>query len=173
VARNDWERRTYHAGMLADLERLQKALGDPRLPDEITSGEDRPFAAKSVVREFLAAADTAVTVVDAYVGAGTLDCLIEIANPIRLLTGQKPESIDKSFDRGLKEFVSEGRVIEVRRHPKLHDRFLAFNERCWLVGSSLKDAGKKAFNVIEFVDGREAILSQIEVKWQEAKPYEL
>jgi hypothetical protein len=53
----------------------------------------------------------------------------------------------------------------------LHDRYISFNDRCWLSGSSLKDAGKKAFNVIEFVDGKTAIRSEIETKWQSAIVY--
>lgn len=171
VAHTDWERRTYHLGMLARLEKLEKALGEPGLPEEIAVPEDRPFSAKSQVREFLAAAETSIIVVDAYVGLGTLDCMRDVVHPIRLLTGQKPQSVESGFDRALKQFIDEGHVIEVRQHPKLHDRYISFNERCWLVGSSLKDAGKKAFNVIEFVDGKEAIASEIEIKWQSAQPY--
>jgi hypothetical protein len=59
----------------------------------------------------------------------------------------------------------------VRQHPKLHDRYLVFNERCWLVGSSLKDAGKKALNVIECIDNKEAVVNEAERKWNEASTY--
>jgi hypothetical protein len=172
VAHNDWERRSYHQEMLAQLERLQRAMGGPTILDEMVVPEDRPFSAKSQMREFLAEAETSVTVVDAYVGLGTLDCMRDVEHPIRLLTAQKAQSIERGFDRALKEFVGEGHVIEVKQHPKLHDRYISFNERCWLVGSSLKDAGKKAFNVIEFVDGKEAIASEIEAKWKSAQPYQ-
>lgn len=171
AAHSTWGGQTYHLGMLGRLEKLEKALGEAGLPEEIAVPEDSPFSAKSKVREFLAAAETSITVVDAYVGFGTLDCMRDVGHPIRLLTGQKPQSIENGFDRALKQFVDEGHVIEVRQHPKLHDRYISFNERCWLVGSSLKDAGKKAFNVIEFVDGKDAITSEIETKWQNALPY--
>jgi hypothetical protein len=170
-AHSEWERRTYHFGMLERLRELEKALSQPGLPDEISVSEDRPFSAKSQVRELLAAAETSVTVVDAYVGLGTLDCLRDVTHPIRLLTGQKPASIENGFDRALRQFTTEQHVIEVRRHLKLHDRYLSFNERCWLVGSSLKDAGRKAFNLIEFVDGKAAITAEIETKWQGAQIY--
>jgi len=53
VAHNDWERRSYHQGLLAQLKKLERALGEPGLPDEIAVPEDRPFSAKSHVREFL------------------------------------------------------------------------------------------------------------------------
>jgi hypothetical protein len=53
----------------------------------------------------------------------------------------------------------------------LHDRHLIFNDRCWLVGASLKDAGQKTFSVIELVDGRPPIVEEVEREWNEAKPY--
>ena len=171
-AHSEWERRTYHQGMLGRLETLEKALDEvDDLPDEISVPENRPFLAKSQMREFLAVAETPVTIVDTYVGLGTLDCVRDVTQPIRLLTGRNPQSIENGFDRALKQLVAEGHTIEVRQHPKLHDRYISFNDRCWLVGSSLKDAGKKAFNVIEFVDGRSSITSEIETKWQSAQPY--
>lgn len=171
VAHSQWERHTYHLGLLSRLEELEKALNQPGLPDEISVVEDRPFSAKSQVRELLAASETPVTVVDAYVGLGTLDCLRDVIHPIRLLTGQKPASIENGFDRALRQFTTEPHVIEVRQHPKLHDRYISFNERCWLVGSSLKDAEKKAFNLIEFIDGKAAITAEIETKWLDAQRY--
>ena len=133
--------------------------------------EAHRFAAKSEARALLAEAATEVLAIDNYVGAGTLDCLLDVEQPIRLLTGDKTNSIGAEFDRALEEFRSEGRTIEVRRHPRLHDRYVIFNDRCWLVGGSLKDAGRKAFNMIEIVDSKTAIVEDVERKWAEAKAY--
>jgi hypothetical protein len=77
------------------------------------------------------------------------------------------------FERALQDFITEGHSIEVRRHPKLHDRYILFNNRCWLAGSSLKDAGKKAFNVIELVDGKTLIFAEVTKKWEESISLEL
>jgi hypothetical protein len=87
------------------------------------------------------------------------------------LTGQQKQSVETGFESALKDFRSEGRTVEVRKHPKLHDRYLIFNERCWLVGSSIKDAGKKALNVIECLDSKELIVADAEKKWTEAVVY--
>lgn len=46
-----------------------------------------------------------------------------------------------------------------------HDRHIAFNERCWLVGSSHKDAGKKAFHTTEIVDAKAEVVAALEAKW--------
>ena len=133
--------------------------------------EKHPFAAKAEVRDLLSSAETEVTLVDNYIGIVTLDCLRVVDQPIRILTGDKEPSIEKGFDRALAEFRSEGRKIEVRRHGRLHDRHVLLNNRCWLIGSSLKDAGKKAFSMIEGVDICKAISQDVERKWSEATIY--
>lgn len=119
----------------------------------------------------LASAETEVIDVDNYSGPATLDCLVDVGHPIKLLTGAATHSIAEGFDRVLADFRAEGREIEVRRHAHLHDRHLVFNGRCWLLGSSIKDAEKKGFNLIEIVDSRLAIVSDINRKWEEGKPF--
>lgn len=171
MAHTSFERQEYHRDMLGRLESLESALGEPALPTELSAAEDHPFTAKSKVREFLGQADTPITIVDNYVGAGTLDCLRDAQQSIRLLTGEGDRSIETGFDEALRDFRSEGFTIEVRRHKKLHDRYILFAERVWLVGSSLKDAGKKSFNAIECVDSKAAIQGDLEAKWKEASQY--
>jgi hypothetical protein len=171
IARTSFERQDYHLGMRKPIQQLSEMLGEPGIPREVTVTQNRPFMAKSAVREFLENVTTELIVVDNYVGIGTLDCVHGVQTPIRLLTGDRSTSISPGFDSTLKDFVAEGHAIQVRRHPKLHDRYLIFNERCWLIGSSLKDAGKKSFNMIELVDGRSAIVREVESKWKEALPY--
>ncbi len=52
-----------------------------------------------------------------------------------------------------------------------HDRHISFNERCALVGSSLKDAGKKDFHATEIVDAKADVLAALEAKGSGASPY--
>jgi hypothetical protein len=171
IAITKWERREYHEGMKPRLEMLTSLLGETRIPTEIAVEEKHPFTAKSEIRDLLLCAETEVTVLDQYIGIGTLDCIRVVSHPIRILTGDKDQCIESGFDRVLSEFRAEGHQIEVRQHSRLHDRYVVFNQRCWLVGSSLKDVGKKTFNMIECIDTREFILKQIELKWNEATQY--
>lgn len=53
----------------------------------------------------------------------------------------------------------------------LRDRHLCFNGSCWLVGSSLKDAGKKPFHGIEIVDSKAAVVADLEGRGKVANPY--
>lgn len=167
----DHHYRTYHLHMEARLLWTATELGKGKISTEVTVSEGQPFAAKSEAREFLGTAETEVMIVDNYVGVGTLDCLRDVRRAIRLLSGAHDASIEEGFDRALKDFRSEGYPIEVRRHWKLHDRYILFNDRCWLAGSSLKDAGKKTFSMIELVDGKSAIVAEVQRKWAEATEY--
>lgn len=171
VARTSWERRDFHEEMGGRLEKLRPLLDGPAAPIEISVRDGQPFNAKSEIRDLVARTDGPVFLVDAYVGISTLDCFRDILHPIRILTGQQNQSIESGFETALKDFRAEGRVLEIRRHSKLHDRYLIFNDRCWLIGSSIKDAGKKALNVIECLDSKQAIVTDAEKKWTEGTVY--
>src|SRR5690606_11570784 len=143
LANARFERREHQELMAHKLSQLRELLGDPHLPREVAVSAGRPFSAKSEVRELLGGAETPVLVVDPYVGLQTLDCLRDVKHAIRLLTGTGSRAIEVGFPVACEEFRSEGREMVVRRHSKLHDRHVVFNDRRWLIGSSLKDAGNK------------------------------
>jgi hypothetical protein len=171
VAKTSFERQNYHIEMEGRLNKLRPLLENQTALSDIAIPDDRPFTAKSEIRDLVSNAEGPVFLVDAYVGVATLDCLRPVTHPIRVLTGQQKQSVEQGFDTAVKDFRAEGRSIEVRRHPKLHDRYLIFNNRCWLIGSSVKDAGKKALNVIECLDSKQAVVLDAEKKWTEAIPY--
>lgn len=171
IGNTDWERRTAHEQLRPKIAELRTEFDRAGAPAEIAVPEGSPFTAKSQIRELLATASTPVLVVDPYVGVSTLDCLRSVSMPIRLLTGGIPASIESGFDSALTDFKKEGFQIEVRRVPMLHDRHLAFNDRCWLVGSSLKDAGKKAFHCMEIVDLKADVVQALETKWSAGTAY--
>ena len=171
VAQTSFERREYHQEQLERITEIENEIAQSGAPTEITVVESRPFVAKSELRQTLATAKTEVLVVDNYVGLSTLDCLVDVRYQVRILTGAHRQAIEPGFDRALADFQAEGRIVEVRQHPRLHDRHIAFGGRCWLLGSSIKDAGRKAFNMIEVNDSRDAVLADIEQKWTEGTPY--
>jgi len=172
AAKTSFESREHHEEMQNRLEQLRPLLDSRGIPTEISVPDNHPFTAKSRIRELVNSADTDVFLVDRYIGPGTLDCLREIVHLIRILTGTRERSsIESGFDAAVNDFRKEGHEIEIRLHPQLHGRYLIFNSRCWLIGGSIKDAGKKALNVIECVDIKSAIVSEVEKKWDEATVY--
>jgi hypothetical protein len=170
VARTSFERREANELLTPRIRELQEAIQSVALPSSIVVPEASPFTAKSEARAVLATATTGVFVVDPYIGVGTLDCFIGVTQPIRLLTGNHANAIESTLPSALTDFRAEGYAIEIRRAPMLHDRHLIFNDRCWLVGSSLKDAGKKGFNCLEIIDKAD-VVTGLEAKWVTAVPY--
>ena len=170
IAKSTFERRDFHQKMAAQIKELMPLLEGTTTPTEIAVADDKPFTAKSELRDFVARTEGPIFLVDAYVGLGTLDCLrdVDAKHSIRILTGDK---VQPGFDAAVKDFRAEGRTIELRQHHKLHDRYLMFNDRCWLVGSSIKDAGKKALNVLECIDNKKAIVDSAEEKWSQGSVY--
>ncbi|MCS6284829.1 MAG: hypothetical protein H8K08_05305 [Nitrospira sp.] len=167
VAHQTWERRDYHRGLTPVLAQAQELLSDSATPTELTVSAGQAFTAKSKVRELVAAATNELFVVDPYVGLGTLDCLRDVTVPIRLLAGDHSQAISSDFAPGLTAFLAEGHNLTVRRGQALHDRHLVFNDRCWLVGGSLKDAGKKPFHCIEIID-KATVVADLEARWSSA-----
>jgi hypothetical protein len=92
---------------------------------------------------------------------------------VRLLTGTQQNSIEAGFDTAKAAFCAEGHDLQVRRIQQIHDRHLVFNDRCWLVGGSLKDAGRKPFNCIEITDQKAIVVADLESKWFGGSPYPL
>lgn len=165
IAHTDWNQRAYHEGMAPVIGAARELLETSSVPSEITVAAGHVFSAKSKIRELFETATGEIFVVDPYVGVGTLDCLRNIGVPIRLLTGTMQNSIESGFDRALAAFQQEGHQIDVRRASQLHDRHIILNDRCWLVGGSLKDAGKKPFNCIEIADAKAATMSALDGRW--------
>jgi hypothetical protein len=171
IAGSSFERRDFHQSMWPRVKALLEVLSTGVGRREVTVEAGSHFGAKAEVRELISSAKTQITVVDTYIGLGTLDSLRDASQPIRLLTGAYDTAIEKDFERHLKEFIADGKTIEVRRHFKLHDRYIIQNDRCWIIGSSLKDAGKKMFTMIELSDTHDMVVKDVEIKWAEGKPF--
>jgi len=173
IATTNWGTKEFHENMEYRIHELFFLIKNDQIPEQISVEELKPFTAKSKAREFIGKSDTTTIIVDNYIGVGTLDCLRDLTKHVRILTGSRKQNIEKSFPKSLSEFITEGHQVEIKCHPKLHDRYIIFNDRCWMVGSSLKDAGKKTFNIIECVDIKDKIVDDIKKKWNEAKPYNI
>jgi len=172
---DQWDARgyDYHDELAGAIATVKEALGEPAIPPELTVEAGKEFTAKSEVREFFAKAEDSLLLVDPYVGVGTLDCLRDVKVPMRILTGEHAQSVEAKFENNVAAFRAEGYSVEIRQHPGLHDRLALFNGRCWLIGSSLKDAGRKDFHCIEIHEARDAVVEALERKWNEAKPFRI
>jgi hypothetical protein len=160
----------YHQQMILQLNQLEQSLSPDNAGAPAAESFPEPEASiRSNLAEFFGRAGTAVTVVDADPAAGTLDCLQEVAHPIRLLTKEPKGGFDQNFIRVLKTLNDRGKTIKLRLRPDIHDRVILFDHRCWLAGGPLKDAANTSFTLIEVVDNRDAISDRVENMWQAAE----
>lgn len=174
IARTDWEVRDHHRRLLDLCIALNRRLNDGMSPRELHSAERRPFTARSTLRELVSTAETEVFLVDNYVDLATLDVFRECHHPIKLLTGPTSKNIPESLRGSMKSFRDEGFLLEVRTCSGLHDRLLFFNEKAWLLGSSIKDAGVKQLNMIQFESPEivASVMKEATEKWNLAQVWE-
>ena len=161
----------YHQQMSLQLGQLKQSLkqykptGSPP-PRQIPK---QSVSHRSNLVTFFSQAQTTVTVVHIDLGAGTLDGLRKVEFPVRLLTTDPPGGFDQNFVRALTFFRERGKKIELRLSKSIHDVTVLFNQRCWLFPSPIKDAAEVKLNMIEIIDGREAIAGIVESNWQQAE----
>ena len=102
-----------------------------------------PFSGHLELTKILSSVIEYVKICDPWVDIKTLEVLLSIPSSIsiKLLTGDSGKS--KKFQSASKAFQVERQLYEMRVGTGLHDRFIITKNRGWLLGSSIKDFGKK------------------------------
>lgn len=161
----------YHQQMIPQLQRFKQLLAQRRPTTKIAGKktEVKLGGVRSSLESFFAGAQTEVTVVDTELGAAVLEFMARVNKPIRLLTRQSIESIERDFLNSLKLFRNKGHKVDIRRHADINDRVILFNKRCWLAGMSLKYAAEGDFGLIEVIDFKAAIIKKIQAQWKKAE----
>jgi len=104
-----------------------------------------------------------IVLVDGYADAGTLNILAKKADGVAATIWTHPRA--RLTVRDVEAFNAQYPRLEVRRTSAFHDRFLILDDtEGYLVGASLKDAGKKSFAVARLEDGESvaAILARLD-----------
>ena len=92
-----------------------------------------------------------IVLVDGYVDTGTLNILAKKAPDVSVTVWTHPRT--SLTERDVATFNAQYPTLEVRRTTSFHDRFLILDgTEGYLVGASLKDAGKKSFAVAKLED---------------------
>ena len=121
---------------------------------EIFFPKDVPHDAYIEIRKIFQEASTSIYVVDPYMDSSIFTILKTIASkPIKvsLLT----YNIPSDFIHEARMFLSQcgNFTIEIWKTREFHDRFIVLDDsKCWHIGSSIKDAGNKAFMISKFED---------------------
>lgn len=92
-----------------------------------------------------------IVLVDGYVDTGTLNVLAKKHSDVRVTIWTHPKT--RLTQRDVDTFNAQYPKLEVRHTDTFHDRFLILDgTEAYLVGASLKDAGKKTFGIARIED---------------------
>lgn len=119
------------------------------------------------IRDIAKDAKNEVFVIDAYVNEELLNLYLEkipVGVKIRILTN-KPKG---SFVTIAKKFKMKPKVdFEVRKSKDCHDRLFFVDNKCWVMGQSVKDAGKKPTYLIK-IEGYDLFRTVFDNLWKNA-----
>ena len=135
----------------------------PTLPKETVEAEPKPFDAYLQIEKILKVATKEVILIDPYVDETLFPLYFYDLPPnvsLKILTNRM---FDK-FRIVARKFKLQKSDFEVRKTTGIHDRYLVIDQRAWIIGQSIKDAGRKPLSIIEIGD-TSAVLRMFNRLW--------
>ena len=130
-----------------EIEQLFKLLEQPRQDNAAVFFKGQMWDASSCIEQILEQADSEIILIDSYVDRRTLDMLSRKKTGVSILLFTS-SSGNRLTDKEIHDFNAQYPSLEVRITDEFHDRFLILDrERMYHIGASIKDAGKKAFEI--------------------------
>lgn len=109
---------------------------------EIIYPEPRPFDAYVDIEKIVSSADQEIKIIDAYVDKSLFTLYLADVDPsveIKIAT----KNMYDRFREVATRFKIQKPNFHVKTHPEIHDRYIIIDNRAWILGQSIKDAGKK------------------------------
>lgn len=122
---------------------------------EIILSEGKPYDVFRIIEKILLSATNRLLIIDAYVDDSLFTLFLDQLNDkvaIRILTKKPPAK----FEAVGKKFKVQGRDFEVRVLNGIHDRQVIVDNRAWVFGQSIKDAGSKPLCIVELENVKRA-----------------
>lgn len=119
--------------------------------------------ATSLIEDLILKAGKSITLIDNYIDKKTLDLMTKRKAGVKLsiFTSSKGKKLTQ---KEISDFNSQYGPLEVKTTEEFHDRFMILDEKVlYHIGASIKDAGKKAFEIslIEDNEHIKAILGKL------------
>jgi hypothetical protein len=169
-----WEELLVKAGRTAIGYKTIPTLDEIALSPKKVAGEfivpaGRAYEAYVFLSDLLASSKVEVFVAETYPDDDTFRLYLEKVPKgvvTRILIGIKNETFLAVASR----FCSDrGVAMEIRHSTQLHDRVIFIDGRCWAVGHSLKDLGRKKPTYITEIDSYEPMKKEYDRIWNEAE----
>ena len=129
------------------FKKIFSQLEQPRPNKAVIFFKGQMWDATSCIEEIISRAEKSIILIDNYVDRKTLDLLSrkkpEI--PVEIHTTEKN---CKLTEKEIADFKDQYGPLVIRTTDEFHDRFLILdNKELYHIGASIKDAGKKAFEI--------------------------
>ena len=128
-------------------------LEQPRPDKAIIFFKGQMWDATSCIEEIIGKAEKSIILIDNYVDRKTLDLLSKkkAGIPVGIHTSEKNCNLT---EKEISDFRNQYGPLTIKPTDDFHDRFLILdNKQLYHIGASIKDAGKKAFEISLNEDG--------------------
>ena len=122
-------------------------LEQPRPDKAVIFFKGQMWDATSCIEEIISKAEKSIILIDNYIDRKTLDLLSKkkAGIPVEIHTSEKNCRLT---EKEISDFSNQYGPLVIRTTDEFHDRFLILDNRVlYHIGASVKDAGKKAFEI--------------------------
>lgn len=154
------------------LNRIRKVLGQVAKAPVYVIRSGQNFSAIRLFEEFLTLQIEIgdLLVCDSHISHSTLFPFLVLKGKIKSLKILTANVHDTAkFKDYKKKMIKELSIpIEVKINSKIHDRFIISEDKCWSIGSSIKDLGNKDTVVREISEVASSMKDLFKDRWSEA-----
>jgi hypothetical protein len=166
LIQQNFERRieAFAALLKSSLAELELMMPEPEIAGAYETGDEYQFYRDLKTIVGFAAKD--LFIIDSYLDTQLFDVYVENINPavnIRVLTSQVSAPLRVVAEK----FALRGN-FELRLSKEAHDRVAFADDRCWVIGQSIKDAAKKKPTYIVEHSGATSMQGIYEAIWSSA-----
>lgn len=132
-----------------------KELEEPKQKKAILFFRGQMYDAFSCIADIIRTAEKDIILIDGYTDTATLDLMSKKKADVTVKIYTQ-ESHSKLTPSEIRDFNNQYKGLTVQYTTEFHDRFLIIDRKTLLhIGASLKDAGKKAFEISEIDDEKQ------------------
>ena len=145
------------------VNQLFKQLEKPETDKAVIFFKGQMWDATNCIEQILEKAEREIILIDSYVDRRTLDMLSRKKTGVAVLMFTSASG-NRITEKEISDFNFQYPSLEVRMTDEFHDRFMILDRRqMYHIGASIKDAGKKAFEISINEDPKvlECILSRL------------
>ena len=129
------------------FKKIFSSLEQPKPDKAVIFFKGQMWDATSCIEEIISKAEKSIILIDGYVDRKTLDLLLrkKTGIPVEIHTSDKNCNLT---EKEISDFSNQYGSLTIRTTDEFHDRFLILDNRVlYHIGASIKDAGKKAFEI--------------------------